>query len=213
MLPSSIMGIRNRVPTITPGTLTLTSGTQAIKGTAGLTYILNTSSPGVDDTSYSMTIPFVFNMFGTNYGNNNNGGVYVSTNAFFAFGWGPGSTISLSPTLGRYIAFLNADRRAMQIGTITDSLVNGVTPFRVYWYGTSYNNNSDVFIIETIFYSNNYVQINYGTMTSSISGLQAISNGSTNTNTWNVSYNTSSSFALSSDATGSNWVVQSGYWS
>lgn len=212
MLPSSIMGIRNRVPTITPGVLTLQSGVQPIKGTAGLSYITNTSPPGTDDNSYVMTIPFNFFMFGTNYGNGNNGGVYVSTNAFFAFGWNPTSTISLSPTLGRYIAFLNADRRAMQIGTITDSLVNGVTPFRVYWYGTSYNNNSDVFIIETIFYSNNYVQINYGTMTSSISGLQAISNGSTNTNTWSVTLGTSSSFALSSDSTGSTWTVQSGYW-
>lgn len=212
MLPSSIMGIRNRVPTITPGTLTLTSGTQAIKGTAGLTYILNTSSPGVDDTSYSMTIPFVFNMFGTNYGNNNNGGVYVSTNAFFAFGWGPGSTISLSPTLGRYIAFLNADRRAMQIGTITDSLVNGITPFRVYWYGTTFGQTSNVWIIEIIFYSNNYVQINYGTMQGT-TGLQAVSNGSSNVISWNPPTFSSSSYALSCDSTGSNWVVQSGYWS
>lgn len=211
MLPSSIASMRRRIPSVTPGALTLQSGVQGIKGTSGLNYILNTSSPGVDDSSYLMTIPFTFNMFGTNYGNNNNS-VYISTNSFFAFGFNPGGTITLSAAQGRSLAFLNADRRAIQIGTITDPLVNGVTPFRMYWRGTSFSNTSDVFIIEIIFYSNNYVQINYGTMKSSISGQQVISNGGTFVNSWSVLYNTSSSVALSSNATGSNWTVQNGYW-
>lgn len=50
----------------------------------------------VDDQGYKITLPFTFNWLGKNYGNDNNGGVYIISNSFITFGANSTARTSLS---------------------------------------------------------------------------------------------------------------------
>lgn len=212
MLPSSIAGSKGTRQSAPPpsGDLTLTSGVQGVQGPSGLTYIYSGDS---DDYYYKIpALPFDWYFMGTNYGQNANNGIYIGTNGYITFGFGTG-TLSMSATTGRSILFAYRDRRLYQAAGGQDPDVGGVANYRVYWRGTTYGRTSESLIIEFKFFANNYFQINYGTMNTSSSGQAYISNGSSYVNSWTVPTYSSSSFAFSSDPTGTNWTVQSGYWS
>lgn len=77
--------------------------------TTGLTVLSGIS--GVDDGSAQIPNTTVnFSFFGTNYGLNQNNGMYWCTNNVLVFG-GPKSTITWSATTGRGILIANSDRR------------------------------------------------------------------------------------------------------
>jgi hypothetical protein len=76
--------------------------------TTGLTQISALAS--IDDGSAALTIPFDFFFFGTNYGNNNNGGIFLNTNNAIVFG-GANSAATFLATTARAILFGAANRR------------------------------------------------------------------------------------------------------
>lgn len=72
-------------------------------GTASSPYPSMTSftliqNASVDDGFIQVTIPFSFFFDGVNYGNNNNGGVYIGTNSYITFGAGSSAYSGLGPT-------------------------------------------------------------------------------------------------------------------
>jgi len=208
-LPSLRALSKKPPPPPPPPTPNVTPGFEGIYGTAGLTLIY---SGNIDDSYFAATIPFTFNFFGTNYGNNNNGGIYIGSNGYITFGVASSQFSSYSPSSpGRALHFLSADRRLYEFQAGSMSRLKGVDRYRIYWRGTSYSNNADNFTVEIIFYSNNNIQLNYGTVSGISSTIQGLSNGSSYTNTWSVT-SSSVSLALGSNASGTAWTVSNGYW-
>lgn len=82
-----------------------------LHSTSGATLVMETS---VDDSSYQITIPFTWTWLGTNYGNNNNGGVYIGTNSYITFGGGSSAYSGLSAS--------NPALRTIHLGSADNSM-------------------------------------------------------------------------------------------
>lgn len=192
-------------PSIVTGSLT--NGFQGISGTSGLSPIFAGDS---DDNSYKFTVPLSFKFLGIEYGNDANGGIYYGTNQYITFGVGFSVFSNISPSNPGKAILLNArDNRLYELygGTKTQ---NGISYYHLYCRGTSYSLTSDVMIMEILFFPNNKITINYGTMTN-VSGINGISNGSAYIGSWTSSQN--KSIALEGNADGSSWTVHQGsYW-
>jgi len=98
-----------RVRAGVPYTIYNYSGSQ-LRGTSGLTLLYDGNS---DDSYVGVTIPFTWTFLGTNYGNGNNGGVYVGTNSYISFG-GSSTSWSTSAT--------NPALKTIHIGSRDNSL-------------------------------------------------------------------------------------------
>ena len=197
---------KNVVSDVVSDSLNITSGFEGLYGTSGLSLIY---SGNMDDYFYNINIPFTFNFFGINYGNGNNGGVYVGTNGYITFGFGASQFYDFTASSpGRGLFFLSGDRRLFTLYAGSMSDIKGLNRYRVYWYGNSFSNTNDRFTVEIIFYSNGYIQLNYGTLSNTAYNGLGITNGIEYKVTWTV-YSNYSIAINSNDTT----ITTGGYWS
>ncbi len=174
------------------------------------------SSDAIDDQAFGFTLPFAFKMFGTNYGNNANGGITYTSNNYLTFGtyqpddWAQyyGFTAA-SPGRG---LFMNSRDNMMTSLAMDPVTINGVTAFRIVYEGYQYGADEDTIQNQTIeIFSNQHINIIYGVQTDT-SGVAALSNGTSYFLSGQLTPASNTVYHLSSDADGNNWVVTSGLY-
>lgn len=102
-----------------------TAVNKPLNGTTGLVEVTPITVGTVDTGWFAITLPFMFNLFNTDYGNNNAGGVFVSTNSFVTFGQGSGQDSGFTPaSLLKAITVGAGDRSIFKLwaGTIDGGL-------------------------------------------------------------------------------------------
>jgi hypothetical protein len=183
--------------------------------TTGMTSL--TGVAGQDDAAAQMTIPFDFFYFGSNYGNNLNGGFWWCTNNVFVFG-ASNATISWAANTGRGILIGNTDRRTNTLhytSTIQTSsgynymnfvlnaqnIYNDGVPNAIRWQMRLFRSPT-----------RQYVEVRANTAPAT-GGAWNITNGTTFQNTYGAFTNVTagSSFVLQSDGNGSNWQFFNNY--
>ena len=151
-------------------------------GTTGLTSVYNGN---LDDSSFSVSLPWSVNFLGTSYST-----VYVGTNGYVTFGSGNSTyyNFSASNPSQPHIAIYPGDRRlyTLHTGEIDGNTSNAYFVIRVS--GVDYSNSAITHVYEIWFYENqSYYDIIFvdapGTYTSNTSG---VSNGSTWESTFTI---------------------------
>ena len=124
----------------------------ALRGSSGLTMIQDANQ---DDANIAVVVPFPFYMFGTNYGNGLNGGIFVGSNGYVTFGVGKNIYTGITPsTIGTALLIGAGDRSYQRIYT---GLRDGGTSFVIRFEGgtgTSAPIGSPTFAWELSFYQN-----------------------------------------------------------
>jgi hypothetical protein len=201
------------------GDLVVDPGVQSFLDTSGFTTLY--SGAGSDDASYTFTIPFNFNFSGTDYGLNQNGGVFLGTNGYITFSTSQ-TGINLSPPRTFPILhFCSSDKIMFEGKAGNGPTVKGKSSFVVYYSGRSYSSAAQLFEAQIIFYSDGKIQLNskitvtfefyIGLVGPYMANASSIDPAITLPFT--SSTPTFSSFALAGDINGENWTSQSGYWS
>ena len=189
-------------------------------GAANLTTTGMTSLAGVagqDDFAAQMTVPFDFFFFGSNYGNNLNGGFWWCTNNVFVFG-ASNATIGWVANTGRGILIGNADRRTNTLNyTSTIQTSSGYNYMNFVLSAQNIYNDGVANAVRwqmRLFRSptRQYVEIRANTAPAT-GGAWNITNGTTFQNTYGAFTNVTagSSFVLQSDGNGNNWQFFNNY--
>ena len=171
---------------------------------------------GNSDDGYSaIAIPFTFNYFGKNYGNGNNGGMFLSTNNHIDFGTGSSAN---NPTASIISIFIGLYDRipieAHASGMLTSngySYINLTTTFQNYPIGSGGGGSMQIrlFTNGTI----QYIEVRCGA-TFSPAGVFQIANGTgTYATTLNASYSGRTSFTAGESFVLSCPVASSSTWS
>lgn len=183
-------------------------GTETFYSTSGLTQQINTS---FDDANYLLpTLPFSWYFFGTDYSSS----VYVGSNTYITFGFGSSNYSGLSATNpGRGILVGASDNSYQRVWHGTKTLGNK-TVFVVRYEGNGSTGGvvgSPGIVVQWTFFDQQRLNITVG-VHNRLNGLTGISDGfSFNySGSWTLAENTS--YALSSDPSGNNWVVASGQY-
>lgn len=202
-----------------PTGLSVINGVQPLQtDISGLSVILAEGEEN-DEDSIQISIPFGFNFYGVDYGLNQNGGVYLGTNGYLSFSMDYINYNIFYPLEVPLILFSHID--LVMIGVTaagSGPLVKDVQSFVVRFKAYEYYNDTDVIEADIIFYEGNKIQINYGVFDTPNSSIEDFRFGLGNTgdpglsSTWTPTIGSPTSFALSSDETGTNWTVQPGYW-
>jgi hypothetical protein len=158
--------------------------TYSPNGTSGLNLVYN---GGVDDSFFTVNLPWNINFLGSNYGT-----VYVGTNGYITFSSGNSTYFSFSPSNpgGPHISIYPADRILTKLYY---AQINAGTPqakFVIRVEGYDYSNAGITHIYEVHFYSGqSYYDIYFVDSPSSGNqngGTSAISNGSSYTLTYST---------------------------
>lgn len=153
-------------------------------GTTGLTSVYNGN---LDDSSFSVSLPWSVNFLGTSYST-----VYVGTNGYVTFGSGNSTyyNFSASNPSQPHIAIYPGDRRlyTLHTGEINGNTSNAYFVIRVS--GVDYSNSAITHVYEIWFYENqSYYDIIFVDAPSSgnqNNGTSAVSNGTTYVSTFTV---------------------------
>ena len=183
--------------------------------TTGMTALAGVA--GQDDAAAQMTVPFDFFFFGSNYGNNLNGGFWWSTNNVFVFG-ASNATISWAANTGRGILIGNTDRRTNTLNyTSTIQTSSGYNYMNFVLSAQNIYNDGVANAVRwqmRLFRSptRQYVEIRANTAPAT-GGAWNITNGTTFQNTYGAFTNVTagSSFVLQSDGNGNNWQFFNNY--
>lgn len=180
----------------------------------GLTQL--TGVAGVDDGASQLPIPFTFNFFGSNYGNNLNGGFWWCTNNVLTFG-ASNATISWNANTGRGILIGNADRRTNTFYYSGGSNASGYDYMNMVLNAQNIYNDGVPNAIKwqiRLFRSptRQYVEVRANS-SGATGGVWNITEGTTFQNTYGGFTNISggASFVLQSDGNGSNWSFFNNY--
>ena len=158
--------------------------TYSPNGTSGLNLVYN---GGVDDSFFTVNLPWNINFLGSNYGT-----VYVGTNGYITFSSGNSTYFSFSPSNpgGPHISIYPADRILTKLYY---AQINAGTPqakFVIRVEGYDYSNAGITHIYEVHFYSGqSYYDIYFVDSPSSGNqngGTSAVSNGSSYTLTYST---------------------------
>ena len=150
--------------------------TYSPNGTSGLNLVYNGD---VDDTFFTVNLPWTVNFLGSNYGT-----IYVGSNGYITFSSGNNTFHSFSPSNpgGPHISIIPGDRRLRKLYSAE---VNAGTPqakFIIRVEGVDYSNAGITHIYEVHFYSGkSYYDVYFVDSPSSGNqngGTSAISNGS-----------------------------------
>jgi hypothetical protein len=186
------------------GGLNLITGYEGLLGSTGLTQIVFNSE---DDSFRELDdLPFDFYFFGTNYKNS----IYMGSNTYFTFGFGSGNFSGLSASNpGRAIHIGSADNSWQRVwaGFVE---INGSQGYRIRYEGTNSTvgtPGSPNIVIETTFFEGQKINVTLG-VHARTNGQAGITDGSSYQPTFTLTQNTS--YAMFSDATGNNWVVEQG---
>jgi hypothetical protein len=180
----------------------------AIKGTAGLTKLYGDAS--MDDGYQQITIPFPFKFFSTDYGNDANGGVFVGSNGYVTFGQSNTAYSGLTASvLGRALAIHAGDRSLQRLYGGMDG-----SNYRIRYEGDITSGGtagSPTEVWELTFATDGRMQLAMGvegTIAAGDAGVSGISNSITISPTFNPT--TWTSYVLTPDANGANWVITTG---
>ena len=186
------------------GGLNLITGYEGLFGSTGLTQIIFGSQ---DDANIELSdLPFDFYFFGTNYKNS----IYAGSNTYFTFGFGSSNFSGLSASNpGRAIHIGSHDNSWQRVWSgIVE--IGGKQGFRVRYEGTASTvgsvGNPNI-VIETTFFEGQKINITLGVHARTF-GQVGITDGNSYQPSFSLTENTS--YALYSDPTGYNWVVESG---
>ena len=158
--------------------------TYSPNGTSGLNLVYNGD---VDDTFFTVNLPWTVNFLGSNYGT-----IYVGSNGYITFSSGNSTYYSFSPSNpgGPHISIIPGDRRLRKLYSAE---VNAGTPqakFIIRVEGVDYSNAGITHIYEVHFYSGqSYYDVYFVDSPSSGNqngGTSAISNGSSYILTYNT---------------------------
>ena len=182
--------------------------------TTGMTVATGVS--GVDDGFQTISIPFDFYFFGTNYGNGLNSGFYWNTNNVLGFGTGIG-TITWAATTGRGVLIGNAERRTNTFYYSGLNTSGGWSYINFVLYAQNNYNDGIANAIQwqiRLFRSSSiqYIEVRASTAPST-GGQWNITNGSAFQGTFGVFANVTagSSFVLQSDGNGNGWTLYNNY--
>lgn len=201
---------RTVTPTPTPSrsvgapTDWLTPTQVGLAGSSGLSTVVGPSA-SVDDSSYKLTLPFAFNFFGNDYGNDNNGGVYVGTNSYVTFGFGSNAYNVTPTTPGHGVMVRATDNR---IEALYAGSENGGESFRVRYEGNNFSGTTNIVWEMTFYASHNYIQLVTGALPVSGSTINGITDGTAMLPSYTFAANTS--YVLASAPDGTGWTISEG---
>ena len=185
------------------------AGLESFASTAGMTQVVQNS---FDDNNFLMPdLGFDFKFFGTNYRSS----VYFASNTYITFGYGSNQFSALNPlSPGRAIHLGSADN-SIQGLYYTPVTVNGVSGYRFRYEGTNsasgWVGQSNIFL-QVTFFADQKITVTIGTH-HQLGGQAGITDGITNQYQPAITLAENTSYTLSSDSSGNNWVVTSGqYW-
>lgn len=128
----------------------------------------------VDDGSTKITLPFSFQFLGVDYGNDNNGGVYVVSNSYIVFGGSRTSFTNLGVSVPNLptIHIASGDWYYQQLYVANEAF--SYSRYRVRFVGI--NRNGDPITWEACFFNNNTMIISVSDH-SSPAGVTMVTNG------------------------------------
>lgn len=172
-------------------------------GTSGLNLVYNGD---VDDTFFTVNLPWTVSFLGSNYG-----AVYVGSNGYITFSSGNSTYYSFSPSnpSGPHISIFPADRRLRKLYYAQINAGTSEAKFVIRIEGVDYSNAAITHIYEVHFYSGqSYYDIFFVDSPSSGNqngGTSAISNGSS----YVLNYNTTESTGIRINSNGTLYVESS----
>lgn len=169
-------------------------------GTSGLNLVYNGD---VDDTFFTVNLPWTVSFLGSNYG-----AVYVGSNGYITFSSGNSTYYSFSPSnpSGPHISIFPADRRLRKLYYAQINAGTSEAKFVIRVEGVDYSNAAITHIYEVHFYSGqSYYDIFFVDAPSSGNqngGTSAISNGSS----YVLTYNTTETTGIRINSNGTLYV-------
>ena len=150
--------------------------TYSPNGTSGLNLVYNGD---VDDTFFTVNLPWTVNFLGSNYGT-----IYVGSNGYITFSSGNSTYYSFSPSNpgGPHLSIIPGDRRLRKLYSAEVNAGTSNAKFVIRVEGVDYSNAGITHIYEVHFYSGkSYYDVYFVDSPSSGNqngGTSAISNGS-----------------------------------
>ena len=150
--------------------------TYSPNGTSGLNLVYN---GGIDDSFFTVNLPWTVNFLGSNYGT-----IYVGSNGYITFSSGNNTYHSFSPSNpgGPHISIIPGDRRLRKLYSAELNAGTSNAKFVIRVEGVDYSNAGITHIYEVHFYSGqSYYDVYFVDSPSSGNqngGTSAISNGS-----------------------------------
>jgi hypothetical protein len=169
-------------------------------GTTGLNLVYN---GGVDDTFFTVNLPWTINFLGTNYGT-----IYVGSNGYITFSAGSAQYSGFSPSspAGPKINVIPGDRILTKLYYAQINAGTADAKFVIRVEGYDYSNAAIAHIYEVVFYSGkSYYDIYFvqsPTSGNQNGGTSGISNGSS----FVLTYNTTSSTGIRINSDGTLYV-------
>ena len=175
-----------------------------------------TGAAGQDDAAAQVQLPFDFYFYGSNYGNNLNGGFWWCTNNVLVFG-ASNATISWAGNTGKGILVGNADRRTNTFYYSGGSNASGYNYINFVLNAQNIYNDGVPNAIKwqiRLFRSptRQYVEVRANS-SGATGGTWNITNGTAFQNTYGAFANIAggASFVLESDGNGNNWQLFNNY--
>lgn len=109
--------------------LIVSGSVPAVMNSNDATLVVTLATTALADTCWSLPLPMNFKMFGANYGNGNNGGVYVCDDQYITFGAPTSGVITGFTALQTGVALLfgAADRLLVHYAHISGSITTNTT--------------------------------------------------------------------------------------
>jgi hypothetical protein len=182
----------------------LVTGYEGLINPAELTQIVSVSN---DDNYVNIPFNFGFKWFGTTYQNN----IYLGSNSYVTFGFGSTQYSGLSASNpGRALHFGSADN-SYQIVYTKQMTRYGKNAVVIRYEGTNLTSGtpgSPNILVQLTFFEDQKINLTIAQHGRLFGGQVGLSDGVSYQPTYTLAENTS--YAISSDANGNNWTVQSG---
>lgn len=164
--------------------------------------VIGLKAGNTDDGYYKIVIPFSFKVFGVDYGNDQNGGIYVGTNGYITFGYHSLSHAP-SPSMGKAFMLCGGDRSSGKLKMFYDG---NTIRFRQEGGIFPTDPDSNTLLYEVTFFKDQKMNLVWGFCPED--GVMGISDGVSLVPS--VTFASNTSYAFESDTHGNTWSITSG---